>query len=102
MVPQDWYFKKSYIPKSLTNFDAVCDDGFYLSGALCYRDCSKAGLENCGIGACAGSGGLCASSIAVMLIDFAIGLVQAITLVLTFGASSSATEVFTVARDALN
>ncbi len=42
----------SYIPKYLTNFDSriPCDNGDYKSGALCYRDCKKASMINCGIG----------------------------------------------------
>lgn len=49
-----WYFKKSYIPESMTNFDkrVPCPGDMYHSGALCYRDCNILGLDNCGIGAC--------------------------------------------------
>ena len=48
------YVKKSYIPKSLTNFasEVPCRQGLYKEGALCYRDCNLIGMKNCGIGAC--------------------------------------------------
>ena len=97
----NWYFKSSYIPDSKTNFEVDCDQGYYLMGALCYRDCAKVGMDNCGIGACAGSGGLCGASIAMMTVDFAIGLAEAITSVLTLGASSAGGGVFTAAKDKL-
>ena len=47
----DWFWKKSYVPHSITFFDknVLCNDGEYKMGALCYRDCNKIGMTNCGI-----------------------------------------------------
>ena len=101
LIPADWYFKKSYIPHSKTNFEATCPDGKYLSGALCYRDCGTIGLDNCGIGACASSSGLCASGIAMIAVNFALGLAQAIIFVLSFGTSSGDSSAFATARKSI-
>ena len=40
--------KDSYVPSSMNNFDSriPCPDEHYKSGALCYRNCNKAGLVN--------------------------------------------------------
>ena len=89
----------SYIPDSKTNFEIECPNGEYLSGALCYRDCNKIGLSNCGIGACAGGSDYCATSIAMMAIDFAFALFEGVTFLLTFGTSSSLSSSFKVAKD---
>ncbi len=45
------YAKDSYMSSSITNFsDRIpCDEDHYKSGALCYRDCNKNGMVNCGI-----------------------------------------------------
>ena len=55
----NWKPKRSYIPKSLTNFsDQIpCPTGRYRAkgGALCYKDCKSVNMANCGIGACAAS-----------------------------------------------
>jgi len=102
LIPADWYFKKSYIPSSKTNFEATCPDGKYLSGALCYRDCKQVGLDNCGIGACAGSSGLCASGIAMIAVNFALGVAQAIIFVLSFGTSSGDSSAFASARKSIS
>jgi hypothetical protein len=50
----NWYFKPTYIPGSLPNWDGrvPCPSGMYRAGALCYRDCGNIGMVNCGIGAC--------------------------------------------------
>lgn len=47
----DWFWKKSYIPHSISflSDNVVCKDGEYKAGALCYRDCKKNGMVNCGI-----------------------------------------------------
>jgi len=42
-----WKGIHSYIPHSVTNFSAVCEDGKYLMGALCYRDCKTHNMVNC-------------------------------------------------------
>lgn len=67
----NFYFKSTYIPGSLTNFDSrvPCPKGMYRQGALCYRNCNNIGMENCGIGACSSSSDVCASSIAKMVLD---------------------------------
>ena len=87
-----WYFKHSYIPNSITNFsDRVpCPEGMYRAGALCYRNCNNIGLENCGIGACSASSEQCTSSIINMVTDVFQGIADAVMLVVSFGASSSA------------
>ena len=82
--------KKSYISKSITNFSAPCPDGIYLSAALCYRDCKKIGMVNCGIGACSSDSESCTSAILSMVKDVASGVAQSIGFVVSFGASTAA------------
>ena len=88
-----WHFKKSYVPSSYTNFDsrASCDSGMYKSGALCYRDCNKIGLLNCGIGACSATSQACGTTIASMAVDALLAIGQTALLVASFGSSSAAT-----------
>ena len=88
-----WYFKHSYIPSSMTNFDSrvPCPAGMYRGAALCYRDCNKIGLLNCGIGACSGSSAKCAETILNMVRDVFTGIASAVSFVGSFGASSAAT-----------
>ena len=95
-------WKHSYIPASMTNLDSriPCPYEHYKSGALCYRNCNKAGLVNCGIGACAASGETCAMGITTMAVDFILSLTQAVSFVLTFGATSVAVAGFAAARTA--
>ena len=97
-------WKGSYIPKPLTNFDdrVPCPNEMYKSGALCYRDCNKAGLINCGIGACATSTEACISGIGIMTLNFALSLAQTITLVVSLGSSSVATPAFAAAKSAFS
>jgi len=86
-----FYFKSSYIPHSITNFsDRVeCEDGKYKAGALCYRDCKKIGLINCGIGACAGSSFECGSGIFTIAIDAIMAVAKAVLFIASFGTSSA-------------
>jgi len=100
----NWYFKRSYIPSSYTNFDsrAACSPGLYKSGALCYRDCSQIGLLNCGIGACAATTASCASTIATMVIDELISLGQAVAFVASFGTDSGATVGIDAAKSTVS
>ena len=88
-----WHFKKSYVPSSYTNFDSrvTCEAGKYKSGALCYRDCKKIGLLNCGIGACSATSQACATTIATMAVDALMAIGQTVLLVVSFGSSSAAT-----------
>jgi hypothetical protein len=88
----DWWFKRSYIPDSLTNFNdnVPCPEGMYRFGALCYRDCNNIGMHNCGIGACAASKVACGTEIAFMVLDVLTGLADAVLFVLTFGTEQSA------------
>jgi hypothetical protein len=58
------------------------------------------GLENCGIGACSASG-LCGASIAMITVDFAFGLAEGITTILTLGASASFSEAWNAAKTSL-
>ena len=98
------YGKDSYMSSSITNFsDRIpCPTDMYKSGALCYRDCAKAGLVNCGIGACASSSESCGAGIGMMALEFALGAIQLVSLVVTFGASSGATGGFTAAKKAFS
>jgi len=88
-----WKGIKSYIPHSVTNFSAVCEEGKYLMGALCYRDCKKHNMVNCGIGACAATSEGCASSIINMVAKVIEGVATAIVFVVSFGSSASAIGV---------
>ena len=71
-----WYFKKSYIPESITNFDerVPCPGDMYKSGALCYRNCNILGLDNCGIGACSVDSETCKDTIIVIIKELFEGL----------------------------
>ena len=70
-----FYFRKSYFPSILNNFDAKvkCPDRMYKSGALCYRDCESKGMVNCGIGACALTKEGCYSGVLKITVDFLMG-----------------------------
>jgi len=89
-----WYFKKSYIPSSITNFsDRVpCPLGYYrpTGSALCYRDCKSIEMENCGIGACASDSVTCVTTIIDMGIGTLQGAIDVVAFVASFGASSIA------------
>ena len=86
-----WYFKKSYIPSSITNLSSLvpCPKGMYRErgGALCYRDCGNIGLLNCGIGACSAIYSKCAESIS-RIKDVFQGIANAISFVATLEGSS--------------
>lgn len=85
-----WFFKKSYIPSTYGNFDSrvPCDEGMHKVGALCYRDCNKVGLLNCGIEACAATKVSCASTIATMAIDGLMAIGQTALLIFTEGGAA--------------
>ena len=82
-----WHFKKSYIPKRLTNFDkrVTCPCKMYHSAALCYRDCNIIGLVNCGIGACAVDKDTCGNKVGEMVISVLTGGLSLLTKVFTMG-----------------
>jgi hypothetical protein len=84
--------KGVYAPKTLTNFSSriPCPDGKYKSGALCYKDCSKYNMSNCGAGACALSSATCNTSIIGMTVDTAMGAAEFALFVGSFGTSSAA------------
>ena len=88
-----WHFKKSYIPNSLTNFNSriPCPDGMYKSGALCYRDCRKISMVNCGIEACASSGSSCGLAIANMTVEDVVTIGGIILDMLSLGTASGLT-----------
>ena len=97
------YWKDSYMSKSYTNFDGRvgCEDGMYKGGALCYRDCSKIYLVNCGIGACAASSEACTAGIITMVVDVTLGAIQFGAFIATFGASSAGQGGFAAGKQAL-
>lgn len=88
----DWYFKNSYIPHSVTNFDASvpCSAGNYKFGALCYRDCANIGMYNCGIGACVNDPSSCGPEVLSMAIDTIVGVATAVASIFTGGAAGAA------------
>jgi len=97
-----WYFKKSYIPNSITNFsDRVpCPLGYYrpTGSALCYRDCKSIEMENCGIGACSSDSDTCVTTI----IDMGIGALQSAVDIVSFVASFGATSIAQPAKAVVN
>ncbi len=104
----DWfntslYFKHSYISSSYTNFDsrANCEEGQYKGGALCYRDCAKIFLENCGIGACAASTSACILGVVETVVKVLMGVAQFIIFIASFGASSAGTGGFSTAKSSI-
>jgi len=102
LVWNDWTVGRDpYAPHSITNFDVPCPSGYYKGGALCYRDCGKIGLVNCGIGMCAASREACAAGIAEMVANVLASIAQGVAFVLSFGASSAATEAVDEAKSAL-
>lgn len=88
----NWYFKNSYIPHSVTNFDesVPCSTGNYKFGALCYRDCANIGMYNCGIGACVNDPSSCGPEIISMAIDTIVGIATAVASIFTGGAAGAA------------
>jgi hypothetical protein len=87
-----WYFKKSYIPRSLTNFsdEVPCPGNMYRMGALCYRDCTLIGMDNCGIGACIAPGEDCNMKVLEMAGKVIEGIATGVGTVVSFGASTAA------------
>lgn len=73
----------------------------YLMGALCYRDCNKVHLDNCGIGACASDGETCGISIGMMFVDLAFAIAESVAFVMTLGASSVGTPGLRAARETI-
>ncbi len=98
----NFYFKKSYIAGSITNFDSrvQCYDRLYKSGALCYRDCGLVMLQNCGIGACATDGWVCGNEIAKMTVAVFEGIYKAVQFALSLGASSATEAAKGAAKEA--
>jgi hypothetical protein len=98
-----WYFKHSYIPRSLTNFssEVPCPKGMYRSLALCYRNCEHIAMENCGIGACSASKESCASSIVTMAVDVLSGIADAVMFVVSFGSTSALTAAKNSVKNAV-
>lgn len=100
----DWYFKhSSYIPRSLTNFshEVPCPGNMYRMGALCYRNCETIGMLNCGIGACIAEGEDCGEKIMQMITQVIQGLVDGISLVLSFGATAGTASLKSVAKNSI-
>ena len=95
--------KHSYISKSITNFnDGVsCPEGMYKGGALCYRDCKKEGMVNCGIGACSLDAASCTSAILNIVKDVVTGIAQGIGFVLSFGTSGPGVSALKTSLKAL-
>ncbi len=99
----DWYFKSSYIPRSITNFSILipCPKGMYRSGALCYKNCQNLGMENCGIGACASTLEGCLSSIGTMAFDTISSIGSAIASVVTIGSTTSMKTAAVAAKNTI-
>jgi len=99
-----WKAKSSYIADSVTNFNkdyVECDKPAkeeYKAGALCYRNCEKLGLQNCGIGACSVDGMGCLGGIMDMAVDVISGVAQAVAFVASLGASSAGTPFLTALK----
>jgi len=93
--------RRAYFPKSITNFEAPCQEGYYRGAALCYRDCNKIGMVNCGIGMCAASSEACASGISQMVVDVVSSIGKGVGFVLSFGSSSAATSGIKAAKTAM-
>jgi len=94
-VWKDWTVSRdAFFTHSITNFDSsiTCGANMYKSGALCYRDCKKVGLVNCGIGMCAATGEACASGIGNMVANFLTSLAKGVGFILSFGTDSAAAE----------
>jgi len=98
-----FYFKKSYIPKSITNFSdqIACTPGYYkpAGAALCYRDCKNIEMENCGIGACASDTATCATTIVDMGIGAIQGAIDVVAFVASFGSISIAQPAKTMVNN---
>ena len=104
----DWFYvhgKHSYIPKSLTNFATNIPCGFNqyrpVGSALCYRDCRKIGMVNCGIGACARDLTSCGGAVMNMFIETVNTITSSTLLVLSFGTSTAATAEINAGKKAL-
>ena len=99
-----FYFVKLYFPKSYNNCQSQvpCPAGRYKSGCLCYKDCNSIGLENCGIGACAVDSQTCTQSILSLITDVFKGIIDFITLIVSFGTSSGITAAKNSVRTGLN
>lgn len=98
-----WFFKSSFIPHIITNFDnrIPCPAGMYKALALCYRDCNQNLMVNCGIGACAQSTASCVEGILTIAFDFLTGLGEMVLFIVSFGASSGATPALASAKTGL-
>lgn len=95
----DFYFKPSYVPRSLTNFSSEipCPGNMYRFGAMCYRDCNLIGMQNCGQGACIAEGASCALKIAEMTAKVFEGVATGVASFVTMGASAPARSAGKVA-----
>jgi len=85
----NFYFKKSYIPRSITNFShsIPCPGDMYRQGALCYRNCETIGMYNCGIGACVAEESSCLKEIGNMIVKTIEGITTLVETIVTFGSS---------------
>jgi len=92
-APFSFYFKKSYVTSTATNFEneATCQAGMYKNGALCYRDCNNIGMSNCGLGFCSADETACSLGITQMVFDITYGVAKLCAFALSFGASSAGT-----------
>lgn len=83
---------RSYIPASRTMFDTeatTCPKNKYHQAALCYWDCEAIGMYNCGIGACSFDKDSCGEQIASIVSGVVQGAADAVSLVLSGGASAA-------------
>lgn len=98
-----WHWKRSYIPSSLTNFNSriPCPDGMYKGGALCYRDCNKIGMTNCGIGACSSDSTACGFKIAGMVVETIVTIGGLVLDVISLGSTKGLTTAAKTAASKL-
>ena len=99
-----WHFKKSYLPKTLTNFSpqVPCPGDTYRAGALCYRNCNLIGMENCGIGACASDKSTCVTTIINMVKDVLQGIIDFVSFCVSVGTSSGVVAARNAVKTGMN
>lgn len=90
----DSYMQGSYYP---TIVSPTCDSGFYKLNNLCYPDCEKIEMVNCGVGACTASLTECILNVINVIINVAIAVASSIPIIFTIKAAAQFTAAPAVA-----
>jgi len=102
----DFVAKETYKKDFFTVFNnkAGCKEDRWKFVGLCYKDCNKIGMKNCGIGACANAHMECFSSVGKMAVRTVVGIAEELLEAVEFVVNKVVNAVMSVEaiRDFVN